>query len=275
MSHRAQLVVYFAAVFAWTWGLAALLVLAPEWVEKNFGEMSATQPIFVLAVYGPTLVSVVLTAVFEGRAGLSRLVARLNPLRTRWWWLVAVPVGMLALSFVSGLLASWLGFGGMPKFQGLSALGFALTVMFLTEPGPLGEELGWRGFALPRMLAVCSPRWPGRTMTSGLVLGIIWAVWHLPAFFISGTPQQGFALPLFLVGALALSMIATWLFVRTSGSVLLSIVLHRMANGANDLTNVDFEVFALGMVVVALALVFFSKSMRGPAPTEAKIHGAG
>ena len=258
-----ELWIFFVAVFVWTWGIAALMVLAPDWVEATFGEMSASQPLFVLAVYAPSLLGVVLTAVFEGRSGLGRLLARLNPLRIAWWWYPLIIVAMLALSAVCGVVAWWLG-GSGPGFAGWSALGLALTVMFVVEPGPIGEELGWRGFALPRLLESFSPR------SAGFILGVIWAVWHLPAFFISGTPQEALALPVFLVGAVALSVLATWLYVNTAGSVLASILLHRMANGANDLTETRFEAFAVGLTVVAVVL-WFTRSLREPAPPPARI----
>ena len=270
MSQSRQLLIYLVAVFAWTWGIAAILVLAPDWSEATFGPMSGTNPLFVLAVYAPSLLSLILTAAFEGREGLMRLLARLDPRRGGWWWLVLIPVGFIVISWVSGLVEHlWISFtglaevGGWPQFAGWGALGSALTVMFLVEPGPIGEELGWRGFVLPRMLDRWSP------LTSSLVLGVIWAVWHLPAFFISGTPQQGFALPIFFLGAVALSVVTTWIFVRTAGSVLLAMLVHRMANSANDLTLVQFEVFALGLGVVAVLALLFGR-MRQSAPEAAK-----
>ncbi len=262
MTRARELWIFFVAVFLWTWGIAAVMVLAPEWVEATFGPMSASQPLFVAAVYAPSLLGIVFTVIFEGREGLSRLAARLNPFRVHWPWYVIVVVGMLLLSAISGLVA-WLVGDARPGFAGWGALLAALTVMFVQEPGPIGEELGWRGFALPRLLDQFSPR------LAGLILGVIWAVWHLPAFFISGAPQESLALPLFLVGAVALSILATWVFVKTSGSVLVSILLHRMANGANDLTLTRFEAFAVGLTLIAVAL-WWSKALTERAPAAAR-----
>jgi membrane protease YdiL (CAAX protease family) len=263
MSQKRQLVVFFVAVFAWTWGLAALFVMAPDWVETSFGPISATQPLFILAVYAPSLLSLVLTAVFEGGAGLRNLLARLNPLRAPLWWFVVIPVAFVIIALVPGLVAWVIGRGEAPAFAGWAFVGSALTVMFLAEPGPLGEELGWRGFALPRMHTIWSPR------KASLILGVIWAVWHLPAFFISGSPQQALALPFFIAGAISISVMASWLFVNTAGSVLLSMLLHRMANGANDITGVTFETYAVGTMVVAALLLAFG-GLQKPAPAAAK-----
>ncbi len=261
-----QLTIYLCAVFAWTWGIAALLVAFPDRIEAIFGEMHAAHPLFVAAVYAPSLLSLVLTAVFEGREGLGRLLRRLDPRRASPWWFLAVPVGMVLIAFASGGVGAALGRGSAPAFAGWSAVFSALTVMFLLEPGPIGEELGWRGFVLPRMLERWSPR------AAGLILGVIWAVWHLPAFFIGGTPQTRLSLPIFLLGAVALSVLFTALFVRTAGSVLLAILLHRMANSANDLVEIPFEPYALGIGIVAVLLLAFGGLERRP-PEETLADG--
>ncbi len=264
MSQGRQLVFFFVAVFAWTWGIVAIMILAPDWTAATFGDSdTAFNPLFFLAVYGPSLSGIVLTGIFEGKRGLRELFARLHPMRARVRWYFVVVVGMILLSLLSGLGGGALGLTDMPTVGSVGSILAALGVALLAVPGPLGEELGWRGFALPRLLGRWSP------LTSSLVLGVIWAVWHLPAFVLSDSPQQAFNLPLFLLGAVALSVIVTWLFVRTNGSVLITILFHLMANNANDVTGVGFEAFAIGTMVCALVLIFFG-NMRKPAPSLAR-----
>jgi len=254
--------VFFVLVFAWTWGIAALMVLAPEWVERTFGEMSATNLLFVAAVYAPTMLGILLSLVFRGRDGFVQLMSRLDPRRFAPWWLLALPAGILVLSWFSGLGAHWLVGAPFPEVAAVGILLASVTTEFVSDPGPVGEEFGWRGFALPRLLELMTPR------AASLVLGVIWAVWHLPAFFISGSPQTRLSLPIFLVGAVAICVVSTWLFLRTSGSLLLAIVFHRLANSDPD--NVLFEHFAIGLTIVAVVLLLFG-GMDTRAPVAARM----
>ena len=85
----------------------------------------------------------------------------------------------------------------------------------LADTGPLGEEFGWRGFALPRLLQRPS------ALAAALILGVVWWAWHLPLFFISSMSQWELSIPVFLLNVLALSVIMTWLYRRTQGDLLL------------------------------------------------------
>jgi uncharacterized protein len=85
--------------------------------------------------------------------------------------------------------------------------------------GPV-EEIGWRGLALPLLQRRFSPIW------AGLILGIIWGIWHLPAFLLSGTPQSAWSFTPFVIGAVAISVIVTPLFNKSRGSILLPALFH-------------------------------------------------
>jgi len=121
-----------------------------------------------------------------------------------------------------------------------SLLGF-LVLQFVL--GPLGEELGWHGFAFPRLLNRYSP------LTASLIFGIIWGMWHLPAFFLSGLPQSNLGVPIFLVRAIFLAILGTWIFVRTGRNVPSMVLFHFMINVSLDL----FGVPQLPLMVVTIA----------------------
>jgi membrane protease YdiL (CAAX protease family) len=89
--------------------------------------------------------------------------------------------------------------------------------------GPI-EELGWRGLALPLFQRLLSPVW------AGLVLGAIWAVWHLPVFFMSGSPQHTWSFWVFFLGVVALSVVMTAMFNASRGSILIAVLFHWQAN---------------------------------------------
>jgi uncharacterized protein len=92
------------------------------------------------------------------------------------------------------------------------------------DPGPIGEEFGWRGFALPRLLERHS------ALKSSLMLGLIHAIWHLPLFFIPGMPQKQLSFPVFTLGVISIASFDTVLYLRTGANLLLAILVHLMAN---------------------------------------------
>ena len=111
--------------------------------------------------------------------------------------------------------------------------------------GPI-EEIGWRGLALPMLQRHLAPIW------AALLLGGIWAIWHLPAFMLSGTPQSAWALTPFFVGTVALSVIVTPLFNRSRGSILLPALFHLQV--INPLWP-DAQPYDSGLFVVVAAVV--------------------
>ena len=106
-------------------------------------------------------------------------------------------------------------------------------------------------------------------LTASLILGVIWFVWHLPAFFISGTPQNGLALPAFFGSALSLSILATWLFLKTRGSVLPSIFLHLTANFSLNLLGAPLVWFSGLLAILALIVIFLSRGSLRDVPNLA------
>ena len=130
---------------------------------------------------------------------------------------------------------------------------YALIPALVIDPGPLGEELGWRGFALPRMLE----RWPPLTssLILGLIWGLIWGAWHLPAFFIVGLPQNRLAIPALLLATMGISVIDTWIFLRTEGSLLPMILVHLMTNHCAKLLGISFATSVAAGAVCVLVVV--------------------
>ena len=94
----------------------------------------------------------------------------------------------------------------------------------LIDVGPLGEEFGWRGFALPRVLE----QWP--PLKASLILGAIHAIWHVPLFFLPDMPQSRIPFPTFAVGVVSIAIIDTWLYLRSGANLLLAILVHLLAN---------------------------------------------
>ena len=104
------------------------------------------------------------------------------------------------------------------NFGGLSVLNFVVFVLIV------GEELGWRGYALLRLLAERS------ALAASLILGALWGAWHLPTFFVTGAPQHGLPFSVFVFLTMAYSVVIGWVYVHARGSVLIASLLHGAIN---------------------------------------------
>src|SRR5262245_17038569 len=159
------------------------------------------------------------------------------------WYLLAILLIPL-IFIVAGLLTS-----GRPTLWRSNSWYFDLASFAFLAVINSGEEIGWRGFALPRLFALDrSPFW------ASLLLGAVWGVWHLPTYLIPG--QSSFPLPLFLLLLCGLSLIYTTLFVRTGGSLIAAVLLHASTDIAPRLLDItQFTVATWGLIV---ALVWLS-----------------
>jgi uncharacterized protein len=142
----------------------------------------------------------------------------------RWYLfaLVGIPViGVLSVVFIPGVLGSFKGLGALAP---LSLLGVFVYVLFLG--GALGEEPGWRGFALPRLQSLHGP------LLGTLILGPLWALWHLPLFLTPWNELTFFNVVVFVLATTCFAIMYTWVFNNTKGSVLMAILLHASFNAS-------------------------------------------
>jgi uncharacterized protein len=183
--------------------------------------------VFPVAFIGPSLAAFIMTAVTEDRAGVIRLLRSYLRWRVGWCWyfLVLVAVPLLQIGVDLMVTRSFNVVGAMTSTFVLS-YGTGLLV-----GGPLGEEAGWRAFALPRLQKRMGP------LKGSVVLGVCWACWHLPTFLIPGMGEDASTLRsgvvlfgLFVVSTVALSLLFTWVYNSTRGSLLVTILLHTAIN---------------------------------------------
>lgn len=223
-----QVWVFFGLTFLISWGVGAPWLLAPEVMTRLLGPFGATSPAFFLAAWAPTIAAVTLTLIHEGWPGVGRLLRgllRWRPLGLLVAAAIVIPLIALLLALLMPMIGPW----PVPVASILVALPLVLftTGQILTNTGPLGEELGWRGYALPRLLMRWGPA------ISGLIIGIVWTIWHVPAMLFSGIVGVSLAgLGWYALGTIGLSWLMTWLFVRTNGSLLIAgVIPHFVING--------------------------------------------
>ena len=211
-----------AAFLVLTYGLSWAL-----WIPLAIFRDAVSGPLVLTALLIgsniPSAVAIVLTAIGLGKAATRKLLGQLLIWRVGWgWYLVllaptALVVGTITLVAVTR--------GGPTAALAVPLLNAIFLTAFMTFPGSaLGEEIGWRGYALPRLQS-------RRTaLTASLVVGTLHGLWHLP-LWLRGEPDHPLSVyPAFLIQALALSVIYTWLYNSTKGSLLLVVLFHTATN---------------------------------------------
>jgi membrane protease YdiL (CAAX protease family) len=232
--------------------LAAFVVLAVAigWLPWPLAAAGVVPSGFAFFAGSPLLAALVVIGVAEGRAGSRDLLARVLRWRVGWLW-YAVALGLpAALVLVTGVVNSWAG-APAPALGAIAwsdvALLLALRVVDPTD-GALGEEPGWRGYALPHLQARWTP------LASAAVLGAVATVWHLPLVFLHNLTWTG------IPTTFAITFLYVWLFNRTGGSVLLPMLFHA-SQGAFTYGDLGYEgadlqraeLVYLGVVVLAVA----------------------
>ena len=212
--------VAIAYILSWTcWIPLALLYPPPSATAPGGSPDPSIVVQQILGNYGPSLAALIMLALFGKRRDLLALLARLRPRRAHLGWygivllvpLVVLLPGLLAYALLGGTLSA------LPWADVLPAFLLAILV------SGLGEELGWRGYALPRLQAGAGPLAPS------VILGLLWAGWHLPVFCWASTETGAWLVVEFALYALlltAFSVVFTWVYRATNASLWPVVLLH-------------------------------------------------
>lgn len=216
-------------------------------------------PLVLMIVMGymPTLAAVIVVGKTEGKEAIRALLRKLLITRVGLRWYVLAIFGLGLIYIVAILLHN--AFGISPALPVLSArapslplwqLALYIVPMFVVIGVINGEELAWRGFALPRLQTRYN------ALTSSLILGVLWTIFHLPLFFtVTGSSQADWPFVSFLISTVSLSILYTWMYNNTRGSVLMAYLFHASANTWTQIFSIDHAGAPVGWIVVGL-LVF-------------------
>jgi len=243
---RYPLAAFFVLAYALTWWVYPLMQFSPL--------------LGLPGVFGPAFAAIIMAAVVDGRQGMKALLSR----TVRWrvgvrWYVVALGLPAI-LALTAAGLHLLLGAPNTIQLGGLSVLDFVVFVLVI------GEELGWRGYALPGLLAKRS------ALAASLILGVLWGAWHLPTFFVPGAPQYGLPFSAFVLVTMAYSVLLGWVYVHTNGSVLIATLFHGAINlsqgfflgGIDPAREYWLLAVVYGAAALAVALVLGSNLTRTP-----------
>ena len=246
------------------WGpIAVFRVPTISFVSKVRGPIWAIL-LFLIGGFVPSLVAIILTRIREGTDGLKSLLKRCLQFRLGLRWYLAIVIVVL------------LGSAGQLIIHSLLGNSFDLSLYLAQLPsfipliiiGPISEELGWRGYLLSKLQL----KW--NAFVSSVFIGIVWAFWHLPLFFLIGTSQHELHLPFigFLVGTVAVSIIFTWINNNTNNSIWAAILLHWLYTYAAQVNStgvtrspeynwLEFSPYVL--IAIALLAIWKPKHLSG------------
>jgi membrane protease YdiL (CAAX protease family) len=212
---RHAILTYFVLVYVLTWACWIPLVIAQDTTSVRFAFL------FALGHSMPCMVGILLTAFFSGKSGLGAVFRRLGQVSNPLIWYVVV---LLLLPVL------WLVAVGVPTLLGLATIAFAFPVVsvFGSFVAGFNEELGWRGFALPRMQA------RQQALAASLLLGVLWSLWHLPLLVALGSvtlTSPGLVWFIcFVLGTTAYSVLFAWVYNNTKGSLFLMVLFHAVGD---------------------------------------------
>ena len=235
------LAAFFLLVFGLTWSFMIVDALGSQ------GLLPFRLPIPLLIVMGymPTLAAVIVTGLTKGKAGVRALFSKLLIGRVGIKWYAFAIFGFGAMSVLAIMLSNLL--GGSPTspilseemshFPGRIVMVINIVMLYIVLGLINGEELAWRGFALPRLQAKYN------ALTSSVILGAIWGLFHLPLFFTAtGSSQADMSFLPFVFSTIILSVLFTWVFNNTRGSVLLAYLFHAATNTWTRVFAIDHSV---------------------------------
>jgi len=248
-----NLVFFFLIVFGLRWLVDGLQIAGL--VDIHGGAPGLL--LQTLASWGPLIAAFVVTALIGGKSAVKAFWRRFWNRNITWRWLLAAVLIIPAVALGANLLTRLTDGQNYPWFYSYDPLWTILTAFLTAFVGSgMVEEFGWRGFVLPRFQA----RW--NALASSLILGVLWALWHAGQWFIPDSHLYGRDPWLWGGGMLLLSIVMTWAFNNTRGSLLSAVLIHTMWNTGTFWHKVDWRFYAVLLAaVVGIVAVYGAKEL--------------
>jgi len=264
--NRNKIYVFLILTLLWSWTnwFIGLNCLSDGINQESIGKFLV---FFFVGVYGPTISGIITTLLFDGLKGVFELIKKLfiwkAPLK---YYVYIILLPLLFVIIGIALYSQFIGkIGGFDIMAFLSIPTILLAGLYA---GPLGEELGWRGFLLPELQKSYA------NLNSAIIIGFIWFIWHIPLWWapfgtlVSGEPISLIPVFTYFTMLICLSIIITWLVINSKGSVLIAILFHLSINAGIALLffpdlNMDFKkvhlLSSIGMLIFTGILIAKNK----------------
>lgn len=245
------MLLFFIVAFLVAW----LFFITGAFLAGNDELLVLARVLIFIGALSPGLVALALTAITKGSEGVRSLISKISFTGTSAMWYVfaltsfALIKGFAAVIFFL-LYDIWPPFGTTPWYLMLLAVAGSMWVQ-------AGEEIGWRGYALPRMSKKFG------LATASILLGIVWATWHLPLFYIAAADTFNQSFPVYLIQVTGISVIMAWLLWKVNGNLLPLMVFHAAINNTKDIvpsgsiaSSTPFTFNASPVAWISLALIW-------------------
>ncbi len=235
-----SIVKFFSLAYLVTWScwIAAIAI-------SDSAKPQPTALVGALVLVGtitPAVIALILTARGNGELGVKAMLSRVLQWNVGFRWYLFAILFMPAVK-AAVALSHRLVTGRWPPFGQEGPVVIAIAIL-LSTPVQAGEEIGWRGYALPRIATRIG------LGPASVLVGVAWGIWHLPLFFLPGADKYGQSLPLYVAGVVAFSIAMAWLYGHTQGSLLLMMLMHSAFNQTigivSDILRPGEKPFALG-----------------------------
>ena len=264
--NRNKIYVFLILTLLWSWTnwFIGLNCLSDGINQESIGKFLV---FFFVGVYGPTISGIITTLLFDGLKGVFELIKKLFIWKAPLKYYVYII--LLPLLFVIIGIALYSQFiGKIGSFDIMAFLSIPTILLAGLYAGPLGEELGWRGFLLPKLQKSYS------NLNSAIIIGFIWFIWHIPLWWapfgtlVSGEPISLISVFTYFIMLICLSIIITWLVINSKGSVLIALLFHLSINAGIALLffpdlNMDFKkvhlLSSIGMLIFTGILIAKNK----------------
>jgi len=254
---------FVALTFIWSWAMWSILRLNPSLTPFS----RAWSYIYVAGLSGPVVAAVLTSLLVDGTEGLHALLTRLFLARMSAVWLLLSILLAPALWIVAGKIGHH-----DPSFVASPVLMLVIWVKMLVRGGPLTEEIGWRGFLLPRLLSRMNLFW------ASAIIFPIWALWHLPLWFIPGLPHSQWSFVLFLLWLAPGTFLFSWFYLKGGCKVWLPILFHTSVNFSLHFSSVAparhnggfLFVLVVSWMIAALVILLDWRVWFAPVPAASE-----
>ncbi len=255
-----SLLAYLLITFGISWGLPALLMLLAAFTPLPSVSLAPYSWLSYLVIWSPAISALICVFLLNGKKGLKKYVIRIFSWKADWKWSIFVIVFIISQNLIASLLIDLLGGGALGSIQ-LTFFDFFVGALLTLIEGPI-EEIGWRGYALPKL----QQRYSG--WQSAIILAFIWATWHVPALFVesimTGSISGSVAVVILrlYINIFITSLIMTIVYNATEGSIPLMMMYHWLMNiaypwEAEAGINVIQDI--IGIIVLIMMFIIFYK----------------